>query len=162
MALYIRATVPPPVGETFLAYATSHADSMLFAVAFCSVLVHLVHRPRGSGRLSLLLVLPLLIAGMLANGRRLAWVELVVGVAVIAALTPWSPAKRTVTRLAIGVSPLLLAYAIAGWSSSSSIFKPVQTLRSVVDSKSDPSTLWRDLENYNLFYTCLLYTSRCV
>jgi hypothetical protein len=153
LALYIRATVPPPVGETFLAYATSHADSMLFAVAFCSVLVHLVHRPRGSGRLSLLLVLPLLIAGMLANGRRLAWVELVVGVAVIAALTPWSPAKRTVTRLAIGVSPLLLAYAIAGWSSSSSIFKPVQTLRSVVDSKSDPSTLWRDLENYNLFYT---------
>src|SRR5580658_1104972 len=153
LALYIRATVAPPAGETFLAYATTHADSMLFAVAFCAVLAHLIHRRHGSRLFPIVLVLPLLVAGMVANGRRLAWVELVVGVATVVALTPWSSAKRTALRFAVGASPLFLIYAIAGWSSGSAIFKPVQTLRSVVDSKSDPSTLWRDLENYNLFFT---------
>jgi O-antigen ligase len=53
----------------------------------------------------------------------------------------------------IASSPLLLAYAAVGWSSSSSLFAPVHTLRSVVDSKADPSTMWRDLENYDLFFT---------
>jgi hypothetical protein len=145
--------VPPPAGEPFLQYATSHADSMLFAVAFCSVLALLIHR-HGSKRFSMVaLVLPLLVAGMVANGRRLAWVELAVGVVAVAALTPWSSAKRTAVRAAIFGSPLFLAYAIAGWNSGSALFQPVRTLRSVVDSKADPSTLWRDLENYNLFFT---------
>jgi O-antigen ligase len=90
---------------------------------------------------------------MVANGRRLAWVELGAGVATVVALTPWSSVKRTIARAAIAGSPLLLAYAVLGWSSGSVLFEPVHTLRSVVDGKADPSTLWRDLENYDLFYT---------
>jgi hypothetical protein len=153
LAIYIRATVPPPPGEPILLYATSHADSMLFGVAFCAVLALLIHRPRGR-RFGLAVgLLPLLLAGMVANGRRLAWVELALGVVAVVALTPWSPAKRALTRASIAASPLLLAYTAAGWSSSSALFQPVHTLRSVIDSKADPSTLWRDLENYDLFYT---------
>jgi hypothetical protein len=152
LAIYIRATVPPPPGEPTLLYATTHADSMLFAVALCSVLALLVHR-QGKKVLLLAAVVPLLIAGMVANGRRLAWVELAAGVGTVAALTRWSPAKRAALRAAVAASPLFLVYAIAGWSSGSAFFKPVHTLRSVVDSKADPSTLWRDLENYNLFFT---------
>jgi hypothetical protein len=153
LALYIRATVAPPPGEATLLYATTHADSMLFAVAFCLVLTLLIHR-RGGKRLLLAgVVLPLLIAGMVANGRRLAWVELAAGVATVVALTPWSFAKRAAVRAAVFASPLFLAYAMVGWDSDSAVFRPVRTLRSVIDSKADPSTLWRDLENYNLFYT---------
>ena len=153
LAIYIRATVPPPPGEETLQYATTHADSMLFAVAFCSVLALLVHRRGGRRVLLIAAVLPLLIAGMVANGRRLAWVELAAGVATVVALTPWSAAKRAVLRGAIMASPLAIAYAVVGWGSGAGIFRPVHTLRSVVDSKSDPSTMWRDLENYDLFYT---------
>jgi hypothetical protein len=126
---------------------------MLFAIAFCSVFVLILQRRNGRRIFLTVVILPILIAGMLANGRRLAWVELAAGLATIAALTPWSPAKRTFARALVAASPLFLGYAIAGWSSTSALFKPVQTLRSVVDSKADPSTLWRDLENYNLFYT---------
>jgi hypothetical protein len=153
VAIYVRVTVAPPPGEYFLLYATTHADSMLFAVAFCAVLALVIHR-RGRKRSFLVaLVLPLLLAGMVANGRRLVWVELAAGIAAVVALTPWSTAKRTALRSAIATSPLLLAYGLAGWSSSAAVFQPVHVLRSVVDSKADPSTLWRDLENYDLFYT---------
>jgi hypothetical protein len=153
LAVYIRATVPPPPGEIASYYATTHADSMLFAVAFCSVLALVVHR-RGKKSLPFVAgVLPLLVAGMVANGRRLAWVELGAGVATVMALTPWSSAKRTAVRALVAGSPVLFAYAVAGWSSSSALFQPVHLLRSVVDSKADPSTMWRDLENYDLFYT---------
>ncbi len=152
LAIYIRATVAPPPGETTLSYATTHADSMLFAVAFCSVLAMLIHR-RHNRVFWVAVVLPLLIAGMVANGRRLAWVELAAGVSTVVMFTPWSRTKRAAVRWAAFASPLFLAYAVAGWNSGSAAFAPVHTLRSVIDSKADPSTLWRDLENYNLFYT---------
>ncbi len=153
LAIYIRATVPPPPGEPILQYATSHADSMLFGVAFCAVLALVVHRRPGKRLLLALGVLPLLVAGMVANERRLAWVELAFGVVTVVALTPWSPAKRTVARAALAVSPLVLVYTVVGWGAGSALFQPVRTLRSVIDSKADPSTLWRDLENYDLFFT---------
>jgi|HubBroStandDraft_1064217.scaffolds.fasta_scaffold00517_11 O-antigen ligase len=153
LAIYIRATVAPPPGEPSLLYATTHSDSMLFAVAFCAVLSLLIHREGGKRGVLIGVVLPLLIAGMVANGRRLAWVELAAGVMAVVGLTRWSPAKRSALRGALATSPLLLAYAAVGWSSSAALFQPVHTLRSVVDSKADPSTLWRDLENYNLFFT---------
>jgi O-antigen ligase len=153
LAVYIRATVAPPPGETSLAYATSHADSMLFACAFCAVLALLVHRRRGQRLVLGATVLPLLVAGMVANGRRLAWVELAAGVGTVVALTPWSPAKRAALRAGVAWSPLAAAYAIVGWGSDSAVFQPVHTVRSIVDSKADPSTMWRDLENYDLFYT---------
>jgi O-antigen ligase len=154
LAIYIRATVAPPAGEPFLAYATTHADSMLFAVAFCLVLALLIHRRAGKKRFfPIALVLPLLVAGMVANGRRLVWVQLIAGLVTVVALTPRSAGKRSAMRFGVIMSPALLVYVLAGWNSSSALFKPVETLRSVVDSKADPSTLWRDLENYNLFYT---------
>jgi hypothetical protein len=153
LAVYIRETVPPPAGETTLQYATTHADSMLFAVAFCLVLTLLIHGVGRRRRFIALTVLPLLIAGMVANGRRLAWVELAAGLAVLAGVTRWSNAKRRFVRGAIASAPLFLAYLAAGWNSGTGVFRPVHTIRSVVDSKADPSTMWRDLENYNLFYT---------
>src|SRR6185369_18002177 len=53
-----------------------------------------------------------------------------------------------------GLAPLTLIYILIGWSSTNgALFKPVRIIRSAVDSESDASTQWRDVENYDLLYT---------
>jgi hypothetical protein len=51
------------------------------------------------------------------------------------------------------LAPIALLYVAVGWSSTAGVFKPVQTIRSAVDSSADMSTAWRDLENFNLVFT---------
>jgi O-antigen ligase len=122
---------------------------MLFASAFCLVVMLLLS---GMGQ-RCALALPLLLGGMIANNRRVVWVELAAGLAVVYALSPRTPAKRAVTRAAARVLPIVLLYCAAGWSSGSGVFAPVRVVRSVVDSRVDRSTEWRDWENYNMCYT---------
>ena len=153
LAIYIRATVPPPAGEPFLQYATTHADSMLFSVAFCAVLT-LADSPPRVPRLSW--------SRWCCRCSSRAWSRTAGAwpgwssrgaFSRSSLLTPWSAAKRAFIAGRRRARPLLLAYAAIGWGSESSIFRPIHTLRSVVDSKADPSTMWRDLENYDLFFT---------
>jgi O-antigen ligase len=125
---------------------------MLFASAFCMVVVLLL---RGAGRRAAL-TLPLLLGGMIANNRRVVWIELLVGLAVVYALSPPTPQKRAVTRMAVRVLPIALVYLAAGWGSGSGIFAPARILRSVADAKVDGSTEWRDWENYDMCYTLRL------
>jgi O-antigen ligase len=153
LALYIRATVAPSPGATVLDYATTHADSMLFAGAFCLVVALGLDGLDRRRALLGALVLPLLLAGMIANHRRLVWVEVAAGLATVYWLSPPTRLKRTLTRAAVLASPIVVLYAGAGWSSTSGLFAPVQVIRSVVDSKADASTEWRDWENYDLFFT---------
>lgn len=153
LALYVRATVPPPAGEPTLPYATTHPDSMLFAGAFALVVAVLVERVDRRRALLAVLALPLLAAGMIANHRRVVWVELGAALVMLYVLTPATKGKRALTRAAVLASPVALLYVAAGWGSSSAVFGPVQVVRSVVDSQADASTAWRDWENYNLFYT---------
>jgi hypothetical protein len=153
LAIYLRLTVEPPPGELVLAYATTHQDSMLFAGAFCLLVAPLLEAFDRRRARRCLLLLPLLAAGMVANHRRIVWVELAAGLAVLLAVTPWTAPKRRLARAALLSSPLALVYLVVGWGSKASIFQPVQTIRSVVDSGADPSTAWRDWENYNLFFT---------
>jgi hypothetical protein len=154
LALYIHATVAPPPGATMLDYATTHADSMLFASAFCLVVaLGLDGLDRKRALLLGVLVLPLLVAGMIANHRRIVWVELAVGLATVYWLSPRTRLKRSLARAVVLASPFLVLYAAVGWSSTSGLFAPVQVVRSVIDSKADASTEWRDWENYDLFFT---------
>jgi hypothetical protein len=152
-AIYVRATVPPPPGEGTLAYATIHPDSMLFAGAFCIVVAVLLQRPPRKQLLVSALILPLLAAGMIANHRRVAWVELGAGLTTVVALTPSTPRRRALVRRLWLLSPVAALYTLVGWGSSSTLFAPVEVIRSVVDSKADASTAWRDWENYNLVVT---------
>ncbi len=150
LAIYLRHLFPD---EEQLPYATVHADSMLFASGFLLVLVVFFERPSPRNLLIALVTLPILAWGMIANTRRLVWVELLAGLIVLYLITPFTRLKRTIARtLALSV-PVLLVYAGVGWSSSAKVFAPVRTLRSVIDSRADQSTQWRDWENYNLFYT---------
>jgi hypothetical protein len=149
LALWLRATLVLGPGDSDSPYMTVHADSMLFAGAFCLVVAL---RFQGvDGRYAL--ALPLLVGGMIANNRRIVWVELVAGLAVVYALSPRTPAKRAARRLVLRVLPIALLYCAAGWGSGTGIFAPVHVLRSVVDSKVDGSTEWRDWENYDMCYT---------
>jgi O-antigen ligase len=47
----------------------------------------------------------------------------------------------------------LMIYIPLGWGSDAAVFAPVRKIRSLTDSESNTSTLWRELENYNLVYT---------
>ena len=148
LAVYLRMTLPgdPP-------YVLTHSDSMLFATAFSIPLVRLlIKADRKSGQMCLL-VMPVLIAGMICNGRRLVWVEVTISAIIVLLMTPWTPLKRALVRGLVVMLPFMPVYLAAGWNSGSAIFKPVKTFRSIADSKSDRSTETRDIENFNLIYT---------
>lgn len=134
-------------------YTTSHADSMLFATVTCYQLLRLLH---GTSRREKAVIFPTMALigwGMVANDRRLVWVEIGIALVFVYFMSPWTLLKRRFAQITIGSIPVLAAYIAVGWGSGSGIFKPVATLRSMVDSKSDGSTLWRDLENFNLVTT---------
>jgi len=136
-----------------LPYATTHSDSMLFATAFVVLLALAFVRPGKRYMRVVYLIMPILLLGMVSNHRRLVWVHVALVAAALYAFTPTNATKRKVQRGALLLSPLAALYCMAGWNSGSRLFKPVQTLRSVVDSKSDNSTLWRDIENFDLIST---------
>jgi len=150
LAVYIRHLFPD---LEQMPHTTVHADSMLFADAFLLLLVIFFERPNSRNLLLGLCTLPILTWGMIANNRRLAFVELLVALIVLYCITPFTRLKK---RIAQGVAiclPLIALYVAVGWSSGARVFAPVRTLRSVVDSGTDTSTLWRDWENYNLYST---------
>ncbi len=150
MAIHIRLQFPD---VELVPFTTIHADSMLFVDAIVLVVANLLVRPGRRAALLAAAVVPVVAWGMVANHRRLAWVELALALAVVFALAPWTSVKRRAIQTFVACIPLLLVYVAAGWGRPTGVFAPVGTLRSVVDSKSDSSTAWRDWENYNIAYT---------
>lgn len=163
MALWVRQVLPPAIPDRFgtlreVEYATNHGDSLVFSTALVILLVPFFFRPTMRHVRWLLLVLPLIVAGTIANDRRIAWAQLGASILVMFAMNVRGPLARRALRATILASPLLVAYIVVGWMSPSRIFKPVQTIRSMivaerVDGSIDRSTLFRDIENYNLVYT---------
>jgi O-Antigen ligase len=150
LAIYIRHLFPDLL---LMPHTTVHADSMLFADAFLLLLVMFFERPSVRNLLLALGTLPILTWGMIANNRRLVWVELLLALIALYFITPLTHLKKRIAQ-AVAISlPILALYVAIGWSSQARVFAPVQTIRSVMDSDVDPSTRWRDWENYNLFYT---------
>jgi len=132
-------------------FQTSHQDSVLFAAAGAFLMIHFIEKPNKKTVLINLLLQPPLLLGMIKNDRRIVWVELAMGVAVVGLLTDWSWLKYRLLKLAIAAIPAGMMYLAVGWhTSGTGIFRPVGTLKSMADSKSDASTMWRDLENFNL------------
>jgi hypothetical protein len=146
-AIYLRTLFP--VDE----YVTTHADSMMFATVTCFLVIRFLEERNRRSLGWLLGLMPLIVWGMVANDRRLVWVEIIFGVLFAFVLGKRSRLKVSIVRGVLYILPVLLVYIAAGWSSGSSVFAPVRTIRSVIDSKSDGSTLWRDLENFNLVTT---------
>lgn len=131
--------------------ATSHGNSITFAMACFVLIAHAVETGRRGPFLRALLILPLLFAGMLANHRRLVWVELAATGAFLLFFSR-SRLARNARRSLVVLVPALTVYVILGLNSSSRIFAPVHTFNSV-SSSADASTEYRDTENYNLLGT---------
>ena len=154
VATYIKKVA---MAGVYVDYATSHGDSLTFAVATVLVLVRVFEQPDKRGFLLCALVLPILAMGMIENDRRLVWVQALAGLAAFWALSRRSHFKLFAVRSVIVCIPLLLVYVGAGWNSNAQLFSPIRTLRSVGDSEVDSSTLYRDLENFNLLRTARPY-----
>ena len=156
-AMYVRAVVPEKMdimsGESDLPYTTTHHDSMLFGAAVVLLVALVIQRTSPKAIRWALLGLPILFGGMVANDRRMVWVQIILVFTALYLITEPNAFKRKLQKIAIGMLPLIAGYVAVGWSQKGGIFKPVQIIRSAVDSDADESTRWRDLENFNLVYT---------
>jgi hypothetical protein len=141
------------LGDQLPPWATTHHDSMLFACAIVILVSLLLHRARrGVTRLALLLA-PIIIWGIVVNNRRTAWVQIPLVFVTLFFTMPNNAVKKKIKKIAILSSPLTAIYIAVGWRSSAAIFKPVSSIRSVVEPAPDVSTLTRDIENYCLAKT---------
>jgi hypothetical protein len=131
-------------------YASNHWDSILFAVGAVILTIGYLERPTRSRAFAALVGIPLILLGMLANNRRLAWVELGAAAGTIFILANRSPWRHRVARALLLAAPVLALYLAIGWNSGSSAFKPVKMLRSTLDAKVDRSTWDREVENWNV------------
>jgi O-antigen ligase len=133
-------------------YVTAHSDSMLFVAAMVIAVALWYERQTAASWIALGAV-PVVWLGMTLNNRRLAWVALALTVITVFRLLRTTPLKRGAALLLLISLPGLAAYVVAGWSSKSSIARPVQIARSVIASDENASTEARDTENFNLYWT---------
>jgi hypothetical protein len=148
LALWVRHVVLQ--GDRGPEYVTDHGDSMLFSLACVIVIAHLVERADRRRLQAALVLLPLLVAGILANQRRTAWIQLAFGLVTFLVVGRAAPWRRQVARAGLAALPAVLLYLAAGWGSTSPVFRPAQVVRSLVDSNVDRSTWDRRVENWNL------------
>ena len=163
MALWVRATLAASFPDQWgvmreLEYATNHGDSLLFTCATAVLIGPLFHRPTRRQVAWAAWLMPFIIAAVVANDRRVAWVEIGAVAAAFLWLNPASVVTRRFARVIVLALPLLVPYIIVGWSSASRVFGPVSFVRNIVqpersDGSLDRSTLFRDIENYNLVHT---------
>jgi hypothetical protein len=130
MAVWVRFTLPSafPSSEgvmTEMEYATSHGDSLLFACAIVVLVGPLLYQPRARQLRWMLLTLPLIVAGLFANDRRIAWVQIALGLVVLVGMNLRQVLTRRLVRTGVLVSPVILAYVLAGWWLPSRVFGPV-------------------------------------
>ena len=146
--LYIRTGRVDPLPE----YLTSHDDTVLWVVCILLLLLRLIEPSRPGDRFGSFLLVVLLGGAVLFNQRRLAWVSLGMGGALLFFLLPPGKAKRRAARAVLTLSPILLIYTAVGWGRPERIFKPLQSI-STVSTAEDTSTKARNVENLGLIAT---------
>jgi hypothetical protein len=158
-AVWVVASVVPKKdawGQLMeVACPTDHSTSILFATATVILGALLVERAGRRRFMWVAVLLPIFVTGMIYNRRRMVWVEIALVFVTLYFITPPNPVKRRIKRAALILLPVALIYLRVGWYSQASIFKPAQTVRSVIDPDYDPtgSSQTRKIENYNLTYT---------
>jgi hypothetical protein len=154
---YVYHFVAPRLGGGILNVAATHGDSLLFATATVLLVVRFLEKPSARTAAWCAGILPILILGMQWNNRRIVWVELACGMLIYILVSRASRLKRLLAYGVLLALPLLVAYVAVGWNSQSKVFAPIKMYRSVTDGKVDSSTLYRDLENFNLLMTMRMY-----
>jgi O-Antigen ligase len=133
-------------------FLTSHDDSVLFVVCMLLLLLQLFNTSKPAQQAKFFLYLAFFGAAVLFNKRRIAWVSLAMGAAVLFAVLPKGRIKRNATKTLVVVAPVLLLYTAIGWGRPETIFKPLRSL-STVSTSEDTSTKARNVENLGLIAT---------
>jgi hypothetical protein len=134
-------------------YTTSHSDSMIFGTTTCMLLFNLYQRWDRRSLQICALFLPLIAWGMVANDRRLVWVEIVLALVFAFAISPRTRLKTKFLRVLIWSIPVIALYVAIGYRYPHGPFKPIATLKSMEDASTDASSLWREFENFHLVTT---------
>lgn len=132
-------------------YLTTHNDSILFVIVFMLLVIRFIHQLTTRNLVSLLLIGSYVFFGIVINNRRLAFVNLLVCLALVLFIMR-GPAKKFVVRGIMLSLPFLLAYVVVGGNRNGAVFKPANLIMSVVTQK-DASSATRDIENFNLIVT---------
>ena len=146
--IYVRNQPLDPMPQ----YMTSHDDSLLFTAAVIVSLAWALARRSWASWAWFALVFVWLAAGMRANNRRLAWVELLAMLGFAYLLMPRGGLKRRINWAAVAAAPLLIIYVAVGWGRGGAVFAPVRAISSINEEK-DLSTMARAEENLNLVWT---------
>ncbi len=149
MAIYVYKEILPTLSPK-PEVATTHGDSMLFTTAAILLLSRFYEQPNRRNAIACAGFLPLLLWAMVANHRRLAWVEIAASILTLFIISRRSKLKRLITQTLVASVPVVVGYIAVGWNSTARVFAPIRTFRSVGDGQVDGSTLYRDLENFNL------------
>lgn len=157
VGLYFYLAIARPQGLA-PASITTHADTLLFCLSITLVTLRWLEEPTAPNLLRCLWLVPLVLAAVWLNNRRVAYVGLAGVFATVWQLSRWNAAKRAVARFGLVALPLLVAYLVAGWTSPAPAFKPAFALRTLVATKdgthaADASTRSREIENFNLSQT---------
>ena len=158
VGLYFHFAVAGP-RELHSPVILSHSETMLFCLSITLVVVRWLEQPDAKSFTRCLWFVPTILAAIWLNDRRIAYVGLGAVAVLVWKLARANAAKRAVARAGRVAVPLFAIYAMAGWSSDATIFKPVASIRTIVSPRnveeagSDSSTRWRDIENFNLSQT---------
>lgn len=130
---------------------TSHYDSILFTITIVTLVSRFVHAANAKNMVLLGGIGLWVMLGLVLNNRRLAFVSLAACLFVVFIMLR-GPIKKSLMRVMLYASPLLLAYVVVGQAGNSRIFKPAKLVTSVI-RQDDRSSSTRDVENYNLLVT---------
>lgn len=130
---------------------TSHFDSVLMVVAFLALLIRFLHGATWKNLGIFLLVGGWIMVGIVLNNRRLAFVNIPVGI-VVTLVMMRGPAKQALMKGMTFMLPLFIVYVMVGENKGSAFFKPARLIMSVT-KQDDASSGTRDIENFNLIWT---------
>ncbi|HYZ89911.1 MAG TPA: O-antigen ligase family protein [Myxococcales bacterium] len=158
VGLYFRFFVALPRGIDS-PVILSHAETVLLCLSVAMLVARWVEHPDRFALRRCLFLVPLFVAVIWLNNRRLAYAGLGTSLTIVWILGRWNRAKRAVARLSLLAIPVVVLYVVVGWESSEPAFKPVAAIRTVIspddraEDAADSSTRWRDIENFNLSQT---------
>ena len=152
LVAYTYFVICLPAGINPPEYCTTHGDSTTFAAAFLILVAHVIIERKKRTLWRLGIIGSFLLAAMVMNNRRLAFVCVGVGAMAMYLALPPSRTRRRLNRILLVAAPLLFLYLIAGEGTTHPIFAPARLAWSALEQK-DLSADSRDVENLNLVVT---------
>jgi hypothetical protein len=150
---HVRGRIEPPPP-----HMTSHDDSVLFVAGVLVALSWALARRTWAAWVGAALVTAHLLWAITLNNRRLAWIELMIGLAMVYVMLPRGKVRQRVSWFLLLGTPAILLYVVVGWGRPGALFTPIRAF-STAGSYGDSSSLARLEENRNLIYTFTYFGS---